>query len=136
MAAVYVQRVFGQCPGTHFHDHGAEFARCMVILLRAVDQPLSGGKVDSPLSGHRHGNSTALSGVLSFGFDGQNGFTPGRQCSLCICILIIFPHLGRRCNGIEYAAFGNLYFSGSDQLITVGRDPLAGISWFYGALII
>ena len=134
MTTMDIEGVFGERPGRHFHNHGGQFPRCVIVLLQPVDNPLARSKIDHPLSRHRGGDSAPLGGMLTFGFDGDFGIPENREFTLGIRELEVLPHFGAGSNGIENPRIGQPGLSiVGHQLISVGRDRNAGIfrlEWF------
>ena len=106
-----------------FEDHGRELPGRVVVLLDAIDNPLARGEVDNTPTGDRQGDSPALGGMLTFGFDGDLRVAEDVQLPLGKCQLVLLPHLGGRRDRIEDPALGDPRFRViRDELIPVRRD--------------
>ena len=124
VATVDVERVFRERSCRHLDDHGRELARRVVVLLDAVDDALTGGEVDDPVTCDRQGDGAALCGMFAFGFDGDPRVPEDVQLALGERLLVQLAHFRRRRDRVEHPSLGDPRLRViRHELVAVRRDP-------------
>ena len=131
VAAMHVERVFGQRAGADLEDHRREFSRRVVVLLHRVNDALAGGEIDGAAARDGVGGGATLRGVFAFGFDGDFLLAPDVEFTLSEGPLVNLAAFGRRRDRIKHAAFGDSRLDVlRDELVAVARDRTPG---YFGA---
>jgi hypothetical protein len=94
VAAMHVERVFGEGASGDFEDHCAHLSGSVIVLLDAVDDSLSGCEIDRSLAGNRLCDRATLSGVLTFALDGDCGSAENIELTFRSSELVHLTHLG------------------------------------------
>ena len=128
VAAVHVQRVLGEGPRHHLHDHRRGLAGRVVVLLDAVDDALARREVDHAPPAHRVGDRAALGRVLALGLDGQRVPAEDVQPPFRERLLVQLAPFGGGRDGVENPRVGDPRLGVvRDELVAVRRDALAGV---------
>ena len=129
MAAVDVESVLGERAGANLKHHGGTLAGSVVILLNAVDDSLSGSKVDHALAADGVSNGTALGRVLAFRFNGYGVLAKDVEVALGIGLLEKLTAFGGGSDGIKDAGVGDAGLGVvGDELVSVCRNTNAWIT--------
>ena len=92
----------------------------MVVLFHAVQDSLAGREINDTFSAYRVRDSSTLSRVFSFCFDGQRVTAEYIQAAFSEGLLVEFSPFGRRRNRVEHASIGNSCFGVvGDELVSV-----------------
>ena len=128
VATMHVKSVLGQRASSNLEHHGRTLARCMIILLHGIGQPLAGREIHHAATSYRQGGRPTLSSVLTFGLNRDLLVAPHIELTLSERLLVKFTALRGRRDGVKHPTLcDSRFYIFGHQRVTVAGDPNSGI---------